>query len=204
MSTPDPFYPAQATQHHHPESRRYVGLYSSWFGETELTGMSALTRNRASKTVPNDIMREYYVQRAQGGAGLIVTEGVLITRQGSTRLWAQSYIDGWKQIVDAVHATGSKIYAQLWHLGRVSHPDAPEQIAAGVPVYGPSAISARGGGKFRFIDGEPGYVTPTELPDPKTIIGGAISGGLLPRVERALPERSRLRPERCILGSSSM
>ncbi|KAJ7051912.1 glycerol trinitrate reductase protein [Mycena amicta] len=108
-------------------------------------GMSALTRNRASKTVPNDIMREYYVQRAQGGAGLIVTEGVLITRQGSTRLWAQSHIDGWKQIVDAVHATGSKIYAQLWHLGRVSHPDAPEQIAAGVPVYGPSAISARGG-----------------------------------------------------------
>ncbi|KAJ7051904.1 NADH:flavin oxidoreductase/NADH oxidase, partial [Mycena amicta] len=86
-------------------------------------GMSALTRNRASKTVPNDIMREYYVQRAQGGAGLIVTEGVLITRQGSTRLWAQSHIDGWKQIVDAVHATGSKIYAQLWHLGRVSHPD---------------------------------------------------------------------------------
>ncbi|KAJ7051865.1 hypothetical protein C8F01DRAFT_1338608 [Mycena amicta] len=59
--------------------------------------------------------------------------------------------------------------AQLWHLGRVSHPDAPEQIAAGVPVYGPSAISARGG-KFRFLPSEPGYVAPTELPDPKTII----------------------------------
>ena len=44
--------------------------------------MSALTRNRSSKTVPNDIMREYYQQRAEGGAGLIVTEGVLITRQG--------------------------------------------------------------------------------------------------------------------------
>ncbi|KAJ7067618.1 hypothetical protein C8F01DRAFT_1228214 [Mycena amicta] len=137
-------------------------------------GMSALTRNRASKTVPNDIMREYYVQRAQGGAGLIVTEGVLVTRQGTEwqeapGLWDQSHIDGWKTIVDAVHATGSKIYAQLWHLGRVSHPEAPEQISAGVPVYGPSPISARGG-KFRFLPGEPGYVAPTELPDPKIII----------------------------------
>ncbi|KAJ7062103.1 hypothetical protein C8F01DRAFT_1219851 [Mycena amicta] len=137
-------------------------------------GMSALTRNRASKTVPNDIMCEYYVQRAKGGAGLIVTEGVLITRQGTEwqeapGIWEQSQIDGWKKIVDAVHATGSKIYAQLWHLGRVSHPEAPEQIAAGVPVYGPSAISARGG-KFRFLPGHPGYVTPTELSAPKTII----------------------------------
>ncbi|KAJ7061601.1 flavoprotein NADH-dependent oxidoreductase [Mycena amicta] len=137
-------------------------------------GMSGLTRNRSTKTVPNDIMREYYTQRAEGGAGLIVTEGVLITRQGSEwqeapGIWEQSQIDGWKKIVDAVHAAGSKIYAQVWHLGRVSHPDAPEQIAAGVPVYGPSAISARGG-KFRFLPGRPGYVTPTELPDPKTII----------------------------------
>ncbi|KAJ7073590.1 flavoprotein NADH-dependent oxidoreductase [Mycena amicta] len=139
-------------------------------------GMSALTRNRATKTVPNDIMREYYVQRAEGGAGLIVSEGVLITRQGTEwqeapGLWDQSHIDGWKKIVDGVHATstGSKIYAQLWHLGRVSHPEAPEQIAAGVPVYGPSAISARGG-KFRFLPGKPGHVVPTELPDPKTIV----------------------------------
>ncbi|KAJ7049404.1 hypothetical protein C8F01DRAFT_1002431 [Mycena amicta] len=137
-------------------------------------GMSALTRNRSSKTVPNDIMREYYVQRAEGGAGLIVTEGVLITPQGTEweeapGLWEQSQIEGWKKIVDAVHAAGSKIYAQLWHTGRVGHPDAPQQVAAGVPVYAPSAISARGG-KFRFIPGEPGYVTPTEVPDPKTIV----------------------------------
>ncbi|KAJ7061600.1 hypothetical protein C8F01DRAFT_1286370 [Mycena amicta] len=137
-------------------------------------GMSALTRNRSTKTVPNDIMCEYYTQRAEGGAGLIVGEGVLITRQGTEwqaapGIWEQSQIDGWKKIVDSVHAAGSKIYAQVWHLGRVSHPDAPEQIAAGVPVYGPSAISARGG-KFRFLPGRPGYVTPTELPDPKIII----------------------------------
>ncbi|KAJ7073570.1 flavoprotein NADH-dependent oxidoreductase [Mycena amicta] len=124
-------------------------------------GMSALTGNRASKTVPSDIMREYYVQRAEGGAGLIVTEAVLVSRQGTQweeapGLWEQSQIDGWKKIVEAIHATGSKI-------------SGIQQIAAGVPVYAPSAIAARGG-KFRFIPGEPGYVTPTEVPDPKTLV----------------------------------
>ena len=44
--------------------------------------MSALTRNRAANTYPSDLMKEYYVQRVQGGAGLIVSEGILITRQG--------------------------------------------------------------------------------------------------------------------------
>ncbi|KAF7364145.1 Oxidored-FMN domain-containing protein [Mycena sanguinolenta] len=137
-------------------------------------GMSALTRNRSSATVPNDIMLKYYVQRAKGGAGLIVTEAILITRQGTEwqqapGLWNKAQVEGWKKITDAVHAAGSKIYAQLWHLGRLSHPQAPEQLAAGVPVYAPSALSARGG-KFRFLLGEPGYVTPTEIADPTAII----------------------------------
>ncbi|KAF7318365.1 Oxidored-FMN domain-containing protein [Mycena chlorophos] len=137
-------------------------------------GMSALTRDRATDTVPNDIMLKYYLQRAEGGSGLIVSEGVLVTRQGTEwqeapGLWDQTHVDAWKKITDAVHGAGSKIYAQLWHLGRVSHPDAPQQKKAGVPVYGPSAISARGG-KFRFIEGGPGYVTPTAIPDPKTLI----------------------------------
>ncbi|KAJ6608627.1 hypothetical protein B0H10DRAFT_2178240 [Mycena sp. CBHHK59/15] len=137
-------------------------------------GMSALTRNRSTATVPNEIMKKYYVQRAAGEAGLIVTEGTLITRQGSEwpqapGIWDKSQVAEWRKITNAVHAEGSKIYCQVWHLGRVSHPDAPEQITAGVPVYGPSAISARGG-KFRFLPGNPGYVTPTELPDPTVII----------------------------------
>ncbi|KAJ7140452.1 flavoprotein NADH-dependent oxidoreductase [Mycena filopes] len=137
-------------------------------------GMSALTRSRSSQTVPNEVMLKYYVQRAKGGAGFIVTEGVLISRQGTEwpnapGIWDQPQIDGWKKITDAVHEAGSKIYAQLWHVGRVGHPDAPEQIAAGIPVYAPSAVSARGG-KFRHIAGEPGYVQPTEVADPTTLI----------------------------------
>ncbi|KAJ7671018.1 flavoprotein NADH-dependent oxidoreductase [Mycena rosella] len=137
-------------------------------------GMSALTRNRSSATVPNEIMREYYTQRSTGGAGLIITEGTLITRHGSDwpnapGIWEQSQVEGWKKIIDSVHVAGTKIYCQLWHPGRASHPEAPEQIAAGVPVYAPSAISARGG-KFRFLPGAPGYVTPTEIEDPTVLI----------------------------------
>ncbi|KAJ7915490.1 flavoprotein NADH-dependent oxidoreductase [Mycena leptocephala] len=137
-------------------------------------GMSALTRNRSTDTVPNEIMLKYYLQRATGGAGLIVSEGTLITRQGSEwpaapGIWDKFQVAGWKKITDVVHEAGSKMYCQLWHLGRVSHPEAPEQIAAGVPVYAPSAISARGG-KFRFLPGSPGYVTPTAIPDPTVII----------------------------------
>ncbi|TFK38126.1 hypothetical protein BDQ12DRAFT_723486 [Crucibulum laeve] len=136
--------------------------------------MSALTRNRAPGTVPNDVMKKYYLQRAEGGAGLIVTEGILVTRQGTEwphapGIWSREQVEGWKKITESVHAAGGHIYAQLWHLGRVSHPDAPEQKLAGVPVYAPSAIAARGG-RFRHIPGEPGYVTPTALVDPWTII----------------------------------
>ncbi|CAA7264373.1 unnamed protein product [Cyclocybe aegerita] len=134
--------------------------------------MSAMTRNRAPNGYPSDLMKEYYVQRC--GAGLIVTEGLLITRQGTDHLnapgiWDDKHVAGWKDIVDAIHKAGSKIYAQLWHLGRLSHPEAQEQILAGEPVYGPSAIAARGG-KFRDVPGSPGFVTPTAIEDPWTII----------------------------------
>ncbi|KAJ6569637.1 flavoprotein NADH-dependent oxidoreductase [Mycena capillaripes] len=137
-------------------------------------GMSPLTRNRSSHTVPNDLMREYYAQRAAGGAGLIISEGVLITRQGTEwaeapGIWDAAQIAGWKKITDAVHKLGSKMYCQLWHLGRLNHPEAPEQIAAEEPVYAPSPIAARGG-KFRFLAGIPKYATPTEISDPTTII----------------------------------
>ncbi|KAF5356476.1 hypothetical protein D9757_012472 [Collybiopsis confluens] len=136
--------------------------------------MSAMTRNRAVPTnVPNSIMVDHYQQRATS-AGLIITEGVLITPQGSEwphapGIWSKEQVAGWKNITDAVHKEGSYIFAQLWHLGRTSHPDAPEQKAAGVPVYAPSAISARGG-KFRFISGEPGYVTPSAIDDPTELL----------------------------------
>ncbi|KIJ36200.1 hypothetical protein M422DRAFT_232710 [Sphaerobolus stellatus SS14] len=137
--------------------------------------MSAMTRNRSLPTsIPNDTNVEHYKQRAHGGAGLIVTEGILIVQQGTEwphapGIWTDEHVSGWKKVTDAVHSEGSKIVAQLWHLGRASHPDMPEQIASGQPVWAPSAIAARGG-KFRTLPGMPGYVTPMELPDPWVII----------------------------------
>ncbi|KIK38151.1 hypothetical protein CY34DRAFT_809635 [Suillus luteus UH-Slu-Lm8-n1] len=137
--------------------------------------MSALTRSRSVPTnIPNDINLEYYTQRARGGAGLITTEGTLICQQGTEwqnapGLWNQDQIAAWKRITDAVHAEGGLIFSQLCHLGRVSHPDAPEQKASGMPVYGPSSIAARGG-KFRFLPGQPGYVTPVAVDDPHFFI----------------------------------
>ncbi|KAG1733693.1 hypothetical protein EDB19DRAFT_1639444 [Suillus lakei] len=157
--------------------------------------MSALTRSRSVPTnVPNDINLEYYVQRARGGAGLIISEGTLICHQGhviqsvtSTQtdcsnswifrtewpnapgIWSQDQVAAWKRITDAVHAEGGLIFTQLWHLGRVCHPDAPEQKASGMPVYGPSSIAARGG-KFRFLPGQPGHVTPVAVDDPRILI----------------------------------
>ncbi|KAK7034018.1 hypothetical protein VNI00_012449 [Paramarasmius palmivorus] len=137
--------------------------------------MAALTRSRSVPThVPNDVNVEYYRQRTKGGAGLIVSEAILVSQQGTEwphapGIWSAEHVEGWKKVTKAVHEEGGIIYAQLWHAGRVSHPDAPEQQAAGVPVYAPSAIAANGG-KFRFLPGEPGYVTPTEVDDPRKLI----------------------------------
>ncbi|KAK0450021.1 flavoprotein NADH-dependent oxidoreductase [Armillaria borealis] len=104
-------------------------------------------------------MVEYYRQRAPGGAGLIISEGILISQQGTEwqnapGIWSKEQTTGWK-VADPVHDEGSVMYAQVF--GRVGHPDAPEQIASELPVYAPSPISVRGG-KFRFLPGAPGYI----------------------------------------------
>jgi 2,4-dienoyl-CoA reductase-like NADH-dependent reductase (Old Yellow Enzyme family) len=94
---------------------------------------------------------EYYTQRAGGsGAGLIFSEGTLVTPQGTEwphapGIYDEEHAQAWKKVIDAVHEKGTPMVAQLWHLGRVNHPDMEEQKKAGVPVYGPSAVAARGG-----------------------------------------------------------
>lgn len=88
--------------------------------------MSPMTRSRADHrdAVPNDLMVEYYRQRA--GAGLIISEGVPVSDQGrgyihTAALWNEAQAAGWKKVNQAVHAAGGKIFAQLWHVGRISH-----------------------------------------------------------------------------------
>ncbi|PPQ89268.1 hypothetical protein CVT25_001352 [Psilocybe cyanescens] len=163
----------EATRHHEPCGKAlFRPLKVGSITLKNRITMAALTRNRAQGTYPSDIMKEYYVQRA--GAGLIVSEGILISRQGTEwplapGLWDDQHVAGWKKITDAVHEAGTHMYAQLWHTGRTSHPDVPEQKLSGAPVYAPSAISARGG-KFRQLPGAPGYVTPTAIDDPWVIV----------------------------------
>ncbi|WP_336961859.1 alkene reductase [Sphingobium aquiterrae] len=88
--------------------------------------MAPLTRGRGTRDhLPTPLMIDYYRQRA--GAGLIISEAIGISREGlgwpfATGLWSDAQMEGWKPVVDAVHAAGGRIYAQLWHMGRIVHP----------------------------------------------------------------------------------
>ncbi|HET7709968.1 MAG TPA: alkene reductase [Sphingomicrobium sp.] len=96
--------------------------------------MAPLTRGRATReAVPTPIMADYYRQRA--GAGLIISEATGISREGlgwpnAPGLWNDDQVEGWKPVTAAVHEAGGKIAAQLWHMGRLVHPD----LGGGQPV----------------------------------------------------------------------
>ena len=89
--------------------------------------LAPLTRGRAGDSrVPNDLMADYYRQRA--GAGLLITEATVISAQGngwvgSPGIYTDEMAEGWKKVTSAVHQEGSKIVLQLWHTGRASHSD---------------------------------------------------------------------------------
>ncbi|MBB2931396.1 alkene reductase [Paraburkholderia silvatlantica] len=108
--------------------------------------MAPLTRSRAGQpgNVPTPMNVEYYRQRS--GAALIVTEATQISQQGQGYAWtpgihSPGQIDGWRAVSEAVHAEGGKIFLQLWHVGRVSHP--VFQPGAGLPVA-PTAMPVPG------------------------------------------------------------
>jgi len=107
------------------------GLFDSLeLGSLELPNriiMAPLTRGRAGReAIPNELMARYYAQRA--GAGLIISEATGISREGlgwpgAPGLWNNAQVDGWSLITDAVHNAGGRMVAQLWHMGRLVHPD---------------------------------------------------------------------------------
>jgi 2,4-dienoyl-CoA reductase-like NADH-dependent reductase (Old Yellow Enzyme family) len=106
--------------------------------------MAPLTRARAPDArIPNALMAEYYAQRAS--AGLIISEATSVTPMGvgyadTPGLWSEEQVAGWKAITTAVHKAGGRIFAQLWHVGRIS---APLFLGGELPVA-PSAIAATG------------------------------------------------------------
>ena len=106
--------------------------------------MSPMTRCRAIGNVPNDLMAEYYKQRSE--AGLIITEGTSPSPNGLgyariPGIFSRQQVEGWKKITSAVHESGGKIFVQLMHTGRISHPlNMPE----GAEILAPSAVKAAG------------------------------------------------------------
>jgi len=119
-----------------------------------------MTRSRASQPgdVPNELMAEYYAQRAS--AGLIVSEGTWISPLGKGYAWTPGIytpeqIAGWRKVTDAIHAAGGRIFAQLWHVGRLSHISLLDGRA---PI---SSTAVRAEGVKVFVaesDGTPNFV----------------------------------------------
>lgn len=126
----------------------YPSLLSPYqLGELSLSNrmvLAPMTRSRAVEgNVPNPLAATYYVQRAS--AGLIVTEATQVSPQGvgyirTPGIHSKEQVAGWKKITAAVHRAGGKIFLQLWHVGRISHPD----FHGGELPVAPSAVAAEG------------------------------------------------------------
>ncbi len=123
--------------------------------------MAPLTRSRAGASrTPNPLMAEYYAQRAS--AGLILSEATVVTPMGvgyadTPGIWSAEQVAGWKQVTRAVHAAGGRMFLQLWHVGRVSHPvflDGKQPVA-------PSAIAPAG--NVSLLRPPTPFVTPRAL-----------------------------------------
>lgn len=156
--------------------------YKSLFTQTSLGPfvlrnrivLPPLTRSRSSQpgNVPNSLMATYYRQRA--GAGFMVTEGTQIEPRGQGYAWtpgihSQEQVEGWKAITQAVHAEGGVIFAQLWHVGRVSHTSLQPD---GADPVGPSAIPARN--VKVFIETGPGEGMLADPSTPRALSTGEV------------------------------
>ena len=124
--------------------------------------MAPMTRSRAGAgNVPQPISAEYYAQRAS--AGLIITEATQVSPQGvgypsTPGIHTREQVEGWRGVTRAVHKRGGRIFLQLWHVGRISHPSL--QPEGGLPVA-PSAIKPRG--EAYTSQGLQPFVTPRAL-----------------------------------------
>ena len=123
--------------------------------------MAPMTRMHSSPgRVPNELMVEYYTQRA--GAGLILTEATAVTPQGvgyadTPGLWTPEQVQGWRKVTSSVHQADGLIVAQLWHVGRISDP----MFLDGELPVAPSAIAAKG--HVSHVRPQRAYVTPRAL-----------------------------------------
>ena len=124
--------------------------------------MAPLTRSRAIGNVPNELMEKYYHLRAD--AGLVITEGTSPSPNGLgyariPGMYSDAQVEGWRRVTEGVHQAGGKIFIQLMHTGRVSHP---ANMPVGSRVLAPSAIAAPGE-MWTDSDGLQPHPVPTEM-----------------------------------------
>ncbi len=123
--------------------------------------MAPLTRSRAGTVrVPNALMANYYEQRAS--AGLIISEATVVTPEGigyadTPGIWSEEQVEGWAHVTRAVHHAGGRMFLQLWHVGRVSHP----LFLNGATPVAPSAVAPKG--NVSLVRPETPYVVPRAL-----------------------------------------
>jgi len=110
--------------------------------------MAPMTRAFSPGNVPNDGVVDYYRRRAEGGVGLIITEGTCVGHKAASGyenvpfIAGDDALAGWKKVVDAVHQAGGKIAPQLWHVGAIRRPGV--EPGGDVPGYGPSGMAMPG------------------------------------------------------------
>jgi N-ethylmaleimide reductase len=135
------------------------------FGQIQLKNrivMAPMTRSRAIDNIPNEMMVHYYSQRAE--AGLIITEGTAPSPHGLgypriPGIFNQEQVRAWKKVTDQVHLAGGRIFVQLMHTGRVSHP---ANLPSGKRILAPSAI-ALSGTMYTDTQGPQPYPVPEEM-----------------------------------------
>jgi len=123
--------------------------------------MAPLTRSRAPEDIADERVALYYAQRAT--AGLIVSEGTPISREGQGYLFnpgifTEEQIAGWRLVTNSVRANGGRMFAQIWHVGRVSHPSIQNDGALPVSASSKTPVGAKAFGYDEF--GAPGLVDP--------------------------------------------
>jgi len=140
-------------------------LTPTQLGDLELKNrviLAPMTRTRAeADRSPNELMADYYAQRAN--AGLVIAEATAIFSEGIAwdgmpGVFTAAHIEGWKKVVDAVHAKGTPIFLQIWHPGRATH----SLLNGGAQPVAPSAIGIQGD-QTHTPEGKKDYETPRAL-----------------------------------------
>ncbi len=124
--------------------------------------MAPMTRCRCIDNMPNELVEKYYTQRSE--AGLIITEGVSPSDNGLgyariPGLFTGEHVKAWRKVTESVHHAGSKIFVQLMHCGRVSHPN---NMPSGVEILAPSSIPLDGV-MWTDSEGNQPYPIPEEM-----------------------------------------